>query len=178
MATLSQVTAVEHIRDLRSRGFSQSEIARKAGVARGYVSHVLTGRVTPSPNKAEAISANLRRIEDTGATKITVWQTEEAAQKSEGRTTTFEQPATARDRQLLSDYQDEVMKLIRGEPYDLTRFEGKKIYVGRKGGRHRISLETDPDILLAYAEQGEMDEDRVFKYELIDTPGSKGRGSR
>lgn len=169
--------AVAEAQALRERGFSQSEIARRMGVKRGYVSHMLTGRVTPSPKREQAMLSSLKRVQDAGSTKITVWQAEAAAQQSGERVTTFEQPATLRDRKLLAAYQDEVMKFVRGEPYDLRRFEGRRIYVGRKDGKHRITLETNPDALRRLAERGELDADRVFKYELIDTPGGKSKSA-
>lgn len=160
------------IEDQRGRGLSESQIAERLGVKRGYVAKIRQGRVKVSDRQAVTL---LNRLEDTsrsGRGKIVTFKKllEDDILLGD-RAHTFESPSDKRSRETLLDYSNEVEKMLAGEPYDLQQFRRRKVYVARTSGRARLKLELDEEkIRDAYEASGL---DRLYRFEEIDTPKGK-----
>jgi transcriptional regulator with XRE-family HTH domain len=153
--SLESRALVEQIRQLRERGYSVREIARRTGISKSHVHDISTGRCGLSATRAAAATETLSR-EQWGWAII------------DGQTLRVD-PVSQRDRQKIGRYWRAVQDARRSGDFRELRRRFKHTVIKTSGGE--VRLETDPIVLHELDDAGVLQLDEVFHYEPLANAG-------
>ncbi len=142
--------AEQRIKTLEERGFSQYEIARRAGISRGHVYNVLRGRAGLSQSTASEVLKNLNRdyrvhlAREYGIVAV--------------------EPANLRQYSLVGKHWNAIQRARESGDWEpLREFRRKHVYIIDKGKRQKLKLldDRDSDVLKRLEEFGQLDPQEV-----------------
>ena len=166
MATKSQKQLAENrIKRLEARGFSQYEIARRAGISRGHVYNVLRGRAGLSQGTAAKVLDNLDR------------DFKAALAREYG--IAWVEPANSRQYSLIGKNWNAIQRAREsGDRAPLREFRRRHALIVEKGKRVKIKLLDDRnwDLLMRLEEAGQLDPQEVTRAGSQPSPRATGKG--
>ncbi|MCH8877951.1 MAG: helix-turn-helix domain-containing protein [Chloroflexi bacterium] len=166
MATRSpKQLAEQHIKTLEARGFSQYEIARRAGISRGHVYNVLRGRAGLSRDTAAKVLGNLDR------------DFKAALAREYG--IAWVDPANSRQYSILGKNWNAIQRAREtGDRAPLREFRRKHAVIVEKGKRVKIKLLDDRDweALKRLEEAGQLDPQEVTRGGSQPSPRAAWKG--
>jgi transcriptional regulator with XRE-family HTH domain len=142
---------VEEIRQLRQRGYSVREIARRTGISKSHVHDISTGKRGVSAARAAAATEQLSRERP-------------ALAIIEGQVRAID-PVSKRDRQKIGRYMRAVQDARRSGDFRQLRRRFKRTVIKTTEGEFHI--ETDVTTLQELDDRGLLQLDEVFRYEPI-----------
>ena len=142
---------VEEIRQLRQRGYSVREIARRTGISKSHVHDLSTGKRGVSAARATAATEQLSRERP-------------ALAIIEGQVRAID-PVSKRDRQKIGRYMRAVQDARRSGVFRQLRRRFRRTVLKTTEGKFR--LETDANVLRELDDAGRLQLDEVFHYEPI-----------
>jgi transcriptional regulator with XRE-family HTH domain len=144
---------VEQIRQLRERGYSVREIARRAGISKSHVHDISTGKRGVSAARAAAATEHLSREHP-------------ALAIIDGQIRAVD-PMGRRDRQKIGRYMRAVQDARRSGDFRELRRRFKRTVIKTSEGEFRF--ETDATALHELDDAGLLQLDEVFHYEPVAT---------
>ena len=144
---------VEQIQQLRQRGYSVREIARRTGISKSHVHDISTGKRGVSAARAAAATEHLSRERP-------------ALAIIEGQIRAID-PVSRRDRQKIGRYMRAVQDARRSGDFRELRRRFKRTVIKTSEGEFRF--ETDATALRELDDAGFLQLDEVFRYEPVAT---------
>ena len=142
---------VEQIRQLRQRGYSVREIARRTGISKSHVHDISTGKRGVSAARAAAATEQLSRERP-------------ALAIIDGQIRAID-PISKRDRQKVGRYMRAVQDARRSGDFRELRRRFKRTVLRTSEGEFRF--ETDANVLHELDDAGLLELDEVFHYEPL-----------
>jgi transcriptional regulator with XRE-family HTH domain len=142
---------VEQIRQLRERGYSVREIARRTGISKSHVHDISTGKRGVSAARATAATEQLSRERP-------------ALAIIDGQIRAID-PVSKRDRQKVGRYMRAVQDARRSGDFRELRRRFKRTVLRTSEGEFRF--ETDATALHQLDDAGRLELDEVFHYEPL-----------
>jgi transcriptional regulator with XRE-family HTH domain len=144
---------VEQIQQLRQRGYSVREIARRTGISKSHVHDISTGKRGVSAARAAAATEHLSRERP-------------ALAIIDGQIRAID-PVSKRDRQKIGRYMRAVQDARRSGDFRELRRRFKRTVLRTSEGEFRF--ETDTTALRELDDAGLLQLDEVFHYEPVAT---------
>jgi transcriptional regulator with XRE-family HTH domain len=144
---------VEQIQQLRQRGYSVREIARRTGISKSHVHDISTGKRGVSAARAAAATEHLSRERP-------------ALAIIEGQIRAID-PVSKRDRQKIGRYMRAVQDARRSGDFRELRRRFKRTVLRTSEGEFRF--ETDTTALHELDDAGLLQLDEIFHYEPVAT---------
>jgi transcriptional regulator with XRE-family HTH domain len=144
---------VEQIQQLRQRGYSVREIARRTGISKSHVHYISTGKRGVSAARAAAATEHLSRERP-------------ALAIIDGQIRAID-PVSKRDRQKIGRYMRAVQDARRSGDFRELRRRFKRTVLRTSEGEFRF--ETDTTALRELDDAGLLQLDEIFHYEPVAT---------
>jgi transcriptional regulator with XRE-family HTH domain len=144
---------VEQIQQLRQRGYSVREIARRTGISKSHVHDISTGKRGVSAARAAAATEHLSRERP-------------ALAIIDGQIRAID-PVSKRDRQKIGRYMRAVQDARRSGDFRELRRRFKRTVLRTSEGEFRF--ETDTTALRELDDAGLLQLDEIFHYEPVAT---------
>ncbi len=146
---------VKYFAKLNRQGLSHREIAARYSLGRSTVGDYVRGRYSPPRTRAASLAEAINRINSNDPFSIEL--------PNRRQKTVTVDPINKAERTKAREYHDEILKLARGQEYDLSKFKGKSIRVRGKNGIEEFRVVVEEDVLTEMAKQGQYENLKFFR---------------